>query len=506
MSSLARKLLAPNALLAIFIAVALGQIAHEATIRARAAERDVEEVQTTSAHLAELSQLVTDIQRNVIAYQIRPDDGFLSPIRTLEAELSRVIAETSRVAFPPRGTMLWREFVINQELLKEARGEILAARRRGVIDSGAPVFAKWHLVAEQSASLLADVITYNTTRLDQTTSALADRRARWLTTLAVIIACSIALIVLSSANLTRLVLRPLGAMTATAERIAAGREKVQVSGEERADEIGVLARAFNRMTTHLVDANAKLTEAVRARDEFLSIASHELKTPLSSVKLQLQIERRRLGGAHPGGGADGLPKWLAVSLRQVDRLESLIASLLDVTRLRAGQLDLRREDVDLAALVASVVERFSADFARSGTAARLELEHGAAGRWDPERIDQVVTNLLANVVKYAPGAPVEIAVEKRDGHAVLRVRDHGPGFTEELKERAFHAFERASTSRGIGGLGLGLYISSGIVAAHRGTISIDSQPGTGAEITVRLPLEGLGDGELAATEGSGLTG
>jgi signal transduction histidine kinase len=501
--SLARKLLAPNALLAIFIAAALGQIAHEATVRARAAEKEVEHVQTASAHLAELTQIVSDIQRNVIAYQIRPDERSLSPIRKLEGELSRVIAETSRLSFPPRGTVLWREFVVNQEVLKEARWEILAARGRGVVESG--VFAKWHLVADQSASLLTDVTTYNTTRLGQTTSALADRRARWLATLAVIIACSIALVILSSANLTRLVVRPLAAMTATAERIATGQTKAQVSGDERADEIGVLARAFNRMTTHLVDANAKLTEAVRARDEFLSIASHELKTPLSSVKLQLQVEGRRLAGGQPGAGSNGFPKWLGVSLRQVERLESLIGALLDVTRLRAGRLDLRRDDVDLAALVESVVERFSAELARSGTVAQLELERGASGRWDPERIDQVVTNLLANVVKYAPGAPVDVAVANRDGHAILRIRDRGPGFSDEIKERAFHAFERASTPRGLGGLGLGLHIARGIVIAHGGTITIDSGPGTGAEIVVRLPL-GVRPGELpaaAASNGAG---
>jgi signal transduction histidine kinase len=173
--------------------------------------------------------------------------------------------------------------------------------------------------------------------------------------------------------------------------------------------------------------------------------------------------------------------------------------LLDVTRLRAGRLETQLEEVDLSELVESVVERFSTDLANCQTVARVELERGTIGRWDQERLDQVVTNLLANVMKYAPGAPVDVVVAKQDGFGILKVRDHGPGLTDEVRERAFDAFERASTTRSIGGLGLGLYIARGIVTAHGGTISVDSRSGEGAEFVVRLPLDRSGQPEAIST-------
>ena len=489
MSSLSRKLLAPNVLLAVLIAAALGQVAYEATVRARVAEQRVGEVVMTNGYLVELNQLVSEIQRNALAFQIRPDERFLASIGPLYSEVHRIMGEIGRRDIPARGAVLWRELVATQELLEEASRDLIVARRAGAFDRLDPIFAEWNLVAEQREALLADFTTYNVTRLEQTIAAFTERRGTWLTTLGVVIACSVVLVVVSSVNLRRTVLRPLASMTATADRFATDLTGTQVSGAERADEIGVLARAFNRMTLHLVDANTKLAESVRARDEFLSIASHELKTPLSSLKLQLQLESRHLAAA--SGPDGGQPKWLGASLRQVERLERLIASLLDVTRMRAGRFEMRPQQLDLSELVGSVVERFSADLAKSETVARLDLERGTVGRWDPERLDQVVTNLLANVVKYAPGAPVEVAVAKRDGCAVIEVRDHGPGLTDEVRERAFDPFERASTSRGIGGLGLGLYIARGIVTAHGGTISVDSKPGAGAEFVVRLPLNGV---------------
>jgi signal transduction histidine kinase len=484
MSGLSRKLLAPNLVLAALVATALAQIAHEAWVETRAAEKEVGEVQRVNALLAQLNERVIEVNLTTFMYQYRREEGLRAKITRLNAEANGLVQEIGGNPLPWRGAALWREFMANHGLLEAARDELLALKGAGSEGAVEAAYAKWQVAAEQRAALLADFTTYNVKRLGLTTAALSARRARWLVTLGVVIACSIVLVILSSAVVTRTVLRPLASMTTTADRIATERVPLQVQGEDRADEIGVLARAFNRMTSHLVDANTRLAESVRARDEFLSVASHELKTPITSVKLQLQIEGRRLAER----GEDARPRWLEVSLRQIARLESLISSLLDVTRMRAGRLDVKPEEVELAGLVSGVVDRFSLDLARSGNAVRLELERGVVGRWDPGRLDQVVTNLLTNVVKYAPGALLEVEVRRRDGQALLVLRDQGPGLPDEVRERAFHPFERASTTRNIGGLGLGLYIAKGIVDAHGGTIAVDSQLGAGAAFVVTLPL------------------
>jgi signal transduction histidine kinase len=147
------------------------------------------------------------------------------------------------------------------------------------------------------------------------------------------------------------------------------------------------------------------------------------------------------------------------------------------------------ERTDLAALVAGVAERFSEDLAKSGNTLRLELAPDVVGLWDPGRLDQVLTNLLSNAIKYAPGASIEVSVARRGGHAVLTVRDHGPGLPRELEGREFDRFGRASTSRSIGGLGLGLYIVKTIVTAHGGRIAAESNPGAGSRFEVELPLD-----------------
>jgi signal transduction histidine kinase len=489
MKSLARRLLAPNLLLAIFTAAALGQVAWEATVRAVAAERNIDEVQTMDALVDRLNLDASDIQRNVLSYLLRPDDALLRAIDRLDADVHATIAHIGEGKIPLRGAVLWNEFVANQQLLEQSRKELLADRPGASPDQADALATRWRLASETRAALLADITTYNAKRLDQTFTSLGKYRMRWLLVLGAVIACSIGLAVLSFVRMTREVLRPLAAMTATADRIASEQAALEVEGAERRDEFGVLARAFNRMTARLVEANAKLAEAVRARDEFLSLASHELKTPLTAAKLQLQIESRRRDDAASAGSAP-TPRWLSVSLRQMARLESLVASLLDVAQMRARGLELRRGTTDLSALVAAVVERFSGDLAKSGTIARLDLARPLLGPWDAERLDQVVTNLLANVVKYAPGAPVDVIVARREGFAVIEVRDRGPGLSPEIQERAFHPFERASNSRGVGGLGLGLFIAKGIVEAHGGQISAESRPGEGAAFIIRLPLNG----------------
>ena len=228
---------------------------------------------------------------------------------------------------------------------------------------------------------------------------------------------------------------------------------------------------------------ARSVEAVRARDEFLSVASHELRTPLSSLQLEIETLKRAPGDAPPD-----VARRLERAFRSVRRLGEMISTLLDVSRLSAGQFTVSPEALDLTALVGEVVAGLAAQSSSAG--AVLEFAGGTPvrGRWDRLRLEQVTTNLVANALRHAPGSPVAVSVHRDQETAVILVEDRGPGVPQELLPRLFERFVHGGDAPRHGGLGLGLYISHRIVTAHGGTITAENRPGGGAAFTVRLPI------------------
>ena len=174
--------------------------------------------------------------------------------------------------------------------------------------------------------------------------------------------------------------------------------------------------------------------------------------------------------------------------RQLGRLAQLIEALLDVSRIASRRLKLDLQRVELSQVARDVAGRFAEAAAREGGTIDVIVESPAVGLWDPLRIEQILTNLVANAVKYGPGKPVEIVVRKSGSMAELVVRDQGIGIAPEKLERVFERFERAVPAVSYGGLGLGLYITRQLVEAHGGTISVKSEPGEGTELVVRLPI------------------
>jgi signal transduction histidine kinase len=228
-------------------------------------------------------------------------------------------------------------------------------------------------------------------------------------------------------------------------------------------------------------------EAVRARDEFLSIASHELKTPLTTLQLQIQGLARRLKSVPGDPVFQGLAARVGTSERQVERLTGLINNLLDISRITAGRLELDLEPVDLAAVAREAAARFRDDLARSGSVLELHADGECPGEWDRLRLEQVVMNLLSNAAKYGAGRPIVIVVDGGATTARFSIQDHGIGIPAEHQGRIFERFERAVSDRHYGGLGLGLWIVRQIVDAFGGTIEVESKAGQGSTFTVLLP-------------------
>ena len=231
--------------------------------------------------------------------------------------------------------------------------------------------------------------------------------------------------------------------------------------------------------------------AVKARDEFLSIASHELKTPLTSMVLQIHgllKTLRNRKGTSSASDQQLLTKAEAIA-RSSDRLTELVDRLLDITRLATGKLDLSLENVNLATLARNVGSKLGARFEAEGSILSMRVPDALNGHWDRLRLEMVLSNLLTNAAKFGLGKPVDLEVEDAGRAAVIRVIDHGIGISPADQQRIFGRFERAVSERHYGGFGVGLWLCQQIVQAHGGKIEVASAPAMGSTFTITLPKE-----------------
>jgi PAS domain S-box-containing protein len=225
-------------------------------------------------------------------------------------------------------------------------------------------------------------------------------------------------------------------------------------------------------------------QAVRARDEFLSIASHELRTPLTTLQVRLHSLTREL--EHERATATAARK-LEACLRQSRRLVTLVETVFDFSRIASGKLELEPERFDLIEAARDAIERLADLADRAGVKLDVDARAPVDGCWDRVRIEQVIENLLGNAIKYAGNGSVVVELRASADRATIAVTDHGPGIADSDLSRIFEAFERGSSTVSYGGLGLGLYIARAYVAAHRGTIAVSSTPGERTTFTVELP-------------------
>jgi signal transduction histidine kinase len=258
------------------------------------------------------------------------------------------------------------------------------------------------------------------------------------------------------------------------------------------EDLGFVQELAARIAMALDNAQLyrQAKQAIIARDEFLSVASHELNTPLTTLRIEL--ENALLMSIQSGDTvrhtASDPPAGFARARRQLDRLSRLVASLLDISRARARGISLDLSSVDLSQTAREVAEQFAPELGRLDCSLDLSAPSPVVGRWDAMRMAQMVSNLLSNAVKYGAGKPIAVQVEQLPDRARLTVTDHGIGIPPADLDRIFQPFERAVSFRHYGGLGLGLYITRQVVEAHGGTIQVHSELGQGTTFVVELPL------------------
>jgi signal transduction histidine kinase len=224
-------------------------------------------------------------------------------------------------------------------------------------------------------------------------------------------------------------------------------------------------------------------EAIRVREDFVTAASHELNTPITSLQLAVQALTRGKTPPSP----ERMRSALETIQRQGSRLAALVGEMLDASRLSAESLELHLEPVDLAGVVRESIEQLRSEIALAGCPLSLRAPGPVIGLWDHARLVQAATSLLNNAVKFGKGRPIEVAVEERLGTGWLVVADHGIGIEAARLPRIFDRFERGVSAEHYGGLGLGLYIAREIVGAFGGSIRAESEVGAGSTFTVELP-------------------
>jgi len=268
-------------------------------------------------------------------------------------------------------------------------------------------------------------------------------------------------------------------------------DRVRRSGETACDTIALGERHYKLVYTPSTAAGDgdgvmmfvfDVTEQV-LRDAFFAAASHEIRDPIHVLQLQFAAILSRVERDTHTPSMKWVHARLSRANGQLSRLMRLVDTVLDVSRVASGRLPLMLENVDLAEVVGEVVDRLEPE-QRAHISTKLET---TTGMWDRVRLDQVVTNLVSNAVKYGEGRPIEIVVTTHDGRARLQVTDHGIGIAPDHQARVFERFERAVSDRRYDGFGLGLWITSRIVNEFGGTMSLRSEPGVGSTFTVDLP-------------------
>lgn len=336
---------------------------------------------------------------------------------------------------------------------------------------------------------------------------------RWLAVVAVPIAvleapARKALLTLSAAGVALLIVsgsvafaysrrlaQRIRSVAASAVALATGvRTRLEPSSVAEIDQLGnalsTTAELLSERQREREQTLAALEKALRVRDEFITIAGHELRTPITAMKLQIEIIERRLQRSGLESlSPDKLARALESSNRQLDRLTRLVNAMLDLSLIATGSVEVERVELDLSELVRDAIQLEDDSCRANGCELRAHIEPGIVGHFDRSRMAQVVSNLLGNAIKYGAGKPIAVDLRRKDAVTVeLKVRDQGIGISDRDRERIFGKFERAVPAANISGFGIGLYIVRRIVEAHHGTIHVDSEIGRGSTFTILLPL------------------
>lgn len=263
----------------------------------------------------------------------------------------------------------------------------------------------------------------------------------------------------------------------------------RVAFEQQVKALEESRREQEFLLGQLRSTQEELQHSLKMREEFMSLVAHEMRTPLNTLFLEVQVRLAQLAKNNLSAFTpEQLHKMLARSERQLKSMIRLIEDMLDVSRIKNGKLSIKPDDTHLSALVQRIAEDLTPLAKEAGTGFELAVEADIHGYWDAFRIEQIIINLMTNAVRYGKGMPVQVSLSMDGERACIQVKDQGIGISEHELKNIFEAFERGGDNEVKAGLGLGLYISRKLAEAHGGEISVSSQKDAGSTFTLRIPL------------------
>jgi signal transduction histidine kinase len=467
------------------------------------ARRDIasntEQIRRVNRLSSRLNELQKQSEVQILSYRFNQNDSILEMIEQDNDEIRKTLAEMDGYINTTRGRELKDQYIISQEGIIQINAELIAAIQKNSTEDINRNFDRWLVKSQNINAALQDMNNYNLSTIERTRVVYEGLMRRAFAVALSAVASTFLLIVFLYSYLRKLVTVPLSVINADAEKISRGQFD-KLNSLNRLDEMGDLSRNINRMARNLQlnyqrlereveekeNALVHSRELERRKDDFISMASHELKTPVTSIKVFNQILEK---SARERSDPNSL-KYLVKMREQIDRLTRIIGELLDVSRIQAGKLELNLEPVSLDLLCADICETLQASIPTHKIV--YKGVHIGTVMLDKDRIGQVLINLINNATKYSPeGTEVIVNLTEDEDDATVCVTDFGMGIDPEYHSRIFERFYRVydKDEKTFPGLGMGLYISSEIVKKHGGKIWVESSPGDGSTFYFKVPVK-----------------
>lgn len=466
-------------LISIFVGILLHVYRTQQTI-----DRQIATAKKIHELTNQLISIRNDSQTSLLSYRYHKDEAYLRNINSNKETVNRLIPEMYTLLSTDTGKALLSEYDRSRKPLQESRNKFIEAMQSNDDQRIAQSFDIWEIHAAFSAAALQDVSNYNFNIFERTQLVYREILSQTYAAGVILTVLIIVFLIVMYYYLKRVITLPVQEISAAAHQVSQGKFDTSVTVRS-SDELGKLSNDINGMAVKLKQYYDHLQSEMQRKDEFISIASHELKTPVTSLKAFVQILKRKSDES----GEHDLMRYLTKMDEQILRLTGLIANLLDVARIQSGKMPFEMKKFDLNACIGDIVEVNSQITKKHRIIVKGSVNKLIYG--DEDRICQVLNNLITNAVKYSPKKDtVEIHITNTPDNVLVSVRDFGIGIDKKHQKKIFERFYRVSGSveTTFPGLGIGLYISSEIIRRHGGKLYVESTKGKGSTFSFTLPF------------------